>query len=63
MGKLRGMHIFEAMKVGAVMASFCIEGVGVEGLLNVSKKEFEDRLDWMNSNHTSWIIIIIILTC
>ena len=52
MGKLKGMHIFEAMKVGAVMASFCIEGVGVEGLLNVSKKEFEDRLDWMNSNHT-----------
>jgi hypothetical protein len=37
--------------------------VGVEGLLNVSKKEFEDRLDWMNSNHISWIIIIIILTC
>jgi hypothetical protein len=27
--------------------------VGVEGLLNVSKKEFEDRLDWMNSNHIS----------
>jgi hypothetical protein len=53
MGKLKGMHIFEAMKVGAVMASFCIEGISVEGLLNISKKEFEDRLNWMNSNHTS----------
>ena len=53
MGKLTGMHIFEAMKVGAVMASFCIEGISVEGLLNISKKEFEDRLNLMNSNHTS----------
>jgi hypothetical protein len=35
------------------MASFCIEGISVEGLLNISKKEFEDRLNWMNSNHTS----------
>jgi hypothetical protein len=53
LGKLKGMDIFEAMKVGAVMASFCIEGISVEGLLNISKKEFEDRLNWMNSNHTS----------
>ncbi len=52
MGKLKGMNIFDAMKVGSVMASFCIEGIGVEGLLNVSKGEFESRLQWMNSNHT-----------
>jgi len=53
MGKVQGMHIFDAMKVGAVMASFCIEGVGVEGLLNVSKESFQKRLKWMQANHTS----------
>jgi len=41
------------MKVGAVMASFCIEGVGVEGLLNVSKESFQKRLKWMQANHTA----------
>ena len=53
MGKVQGMHIFDAMKVGAVMASFCIEGVGVEGLLNVSKESFQKRLKWMQANHTA----------
>lgn len=53
MGKIQGMNIFDAMKVGAVMASFCIEGVGTKGLLDVSKDTFSQRLDWMNSNHIS----------
>jgi hypothetical protein len=35
------------------MASFCIEGVGVEGLLKVSKESFQNRLKWMQANHTA----------
>jgi sugar/nucleoside kinase (ribokinase family) len=53
MGKVQGMNIFDAMKVGAVMASFCIEGVGAKGLLNVSKDAFQKRLKWMRANHTT----------
>ena len=53
MGMVKGMHIFDAMKIGAVKASFCIEGIGVDGLLNVSKKEFQNRVDWMHKNHTA----------
>ena len=53
MGKMSGMSIFESMKVGAVTASFCIEGVGVKGLLKMNDLEFENRLAWMNANHTS----------
>ena len=53
MGKMSGMSIFESMKVGAVTASFCIEGVGVRGLLKMNDLEFENRLAWMNANHTS----------
>ena len=53
MGKMKGMNILDSMKVGAVTASFCIEGVGVEGLLKINKEEFNRRLDWMNRNHTS----------
>jgi len=52
MGKLQGMNIFDAMKIGAVTASFCIEGVGVDGLLDISKEEFQNRVDWMHKNHT-----------
>tara|TARA_B100000427_G_scaffold136303_1_gene113339 strand:+ start:5021 stop:5947 length:927 start_codon:yes stop_codon:yes gene_type:complete len=55
MGKMQGMHIYDAMKVGAVMASFCIEGIGVEGLLKFSNAEFKKRLNWMNENHTSFL--------
>ena len=53
MGKMKGMNILDSMKVGAVTASFCIEGIGIDGLLKVDKEEFNRRLDWMNSNHTS----------
>jgi len=53
MGKVQGMHIFDAMKVGAVMASFCIEDVGVKGLLNISNEAFQERLKWMQVNHTA----------
>jgi len=53
MGKMSGMNIFDSMKIGAVTASFCIEGVGVKGLLKMSDLEFEERLAWMNANHTS----------
>lgn len=53
MGKMSGVSIFDAMKMGAVTASFCIEGVGVEGLLKINDLEFEKRLAWMNTNHTS----------
>jgi sugar/nucleoside kinase (ribokinase family) len=53
MGKVQGMHIFDAMKVGAVMASFCIEDVGVKGLLNISNEAFQERLKWMQENHTA----------
>jgi len=41
------------MKVGAVTASFCIEGIGVNGLNNFSQAEFDNRLHWMHINHTS----------
>ena len=53
MGIMQGLDIFESMKYGAVTASFCIEGVGVNGLLDFSQKEFDNRLQWMHSNHTS----------
>ena len=53
MGMMQGLDIFESMKYGAVTASFCIEGVGVKGLLKMNDLEFENRLVWMNANHTS----------
>ena len=53
MGIMQGLDILESMKHGAVTASFCIEGVGVNGLLDFSQKEFDNRLQWMHSNHTS----------
>ena len=53
MGKMNGMSILDSMKIGAVTASFCIEGIGVDGLLKISSDEFDKRLDWMHSNHTS----------
>ena len=46
-------NIFESMKVGAVTASFCIEGIAIDGLLKINDKEFTRRLEWMNTNHTS----------
>jgi len=39
--------------VGAVAASFCIEGIGIDGLLKINDQEFTRRLEWMNINHTS----------
>ena len=53
MGKMNEKNIFESMKVGAVTASFCIEGIGVDGLLKINDQEFTRRLEWMNINHTS----------
>ena len=53
MGIMQGLDILESMKHGAVTASFCIEGVGVNGLLDFPQKEFDNRLQWMHSNHTS----------
>ncbi len=53
MGKMNGKNIFESMKVGAVTASFCIEGIGIDGLLKINDEEFTRRLEWMNTNHTS----------
>jgi len=53
MGMMQGLDIFESMKYGAVTASFCIEGVGVNGLIDFSQTEFDNRLQWMHSNHTS----------
>tara|TARA_B100000214_G_scaffold370825_1_gene346113 strand:+ start:399 stop:1304 length:906 start_codon:yes stop_codon:yes gene_type:complete len=52
-GKMNGMSILDSMKIGAVTASFCIEGIGVDGLLKITSDEFDKRLDWMHSNHTS----------
>ena len=63
MGKMNGMSILDSMKIGAVTASFCIEGIGADGLLKITSDEFDKRLDWMHSNHTSWKLLIIILTC
>ena len=63
MGKMNGMSILDSMKIGAVTASFCIEGIGANGLLKITTDEFDKRLDWMHSNHTSWKLLIIILTC
>ena len=53
MGKMNGKNILDSMKVGAVAASFCIEGVGVKGLIKINDLEFEKRFAWMNANHTS----------
>ncbi len=53
MGKMNNMSILDSMKIGAVTASFCIEGIGVDGLLKITSDEFDKRLDWMHSNHTS----------
>ena len=53
MGKMNSMSILDSMKIGAVTASFCIEGIGVNGLLKITSDEFDKRLDWMHSNHTS----------
>jgi len=53
MGMMQGLDIFESMKVGAVTASFCIEGIGVNGLNDFSQAEFDKRLNWMHINHTS----------
>ena len=53
MGMMQGLDIFESMKYGAVTASFCIEGIGVNGLNNFSQTEFDNRLHWMHINHTS----------
>ena len=52
-GKMNSMSILDSMKIGAVTASFCIEGIGVDGLLKITSDEFDKRLDWMHSNHTS----------
>ena len=52
-GKINGLNIFESMKIGAVTASFCIEGVGVDGLCAMEELEFKKRLIWMHQNHTS----------
>ena len=52
-GKMNGLNIFESMKIGAVTASFCIEGVGVDGLCEMEELEFKKRLIWMHQNHTS----------
>jgi hypothetical protein len=35
----------------------------VDGLLDISKEEFQNRIDWMHKNHTPWKLFIIILTC
>jgi len=53
MGKMNGMNMIDSMRMGAVTASFCIEGVGIEGLLKINDTEFQERLAWMNANHTS----------
>ena len=53
MGKMNSMSILDSMKIGAVTASFCIEGIGANGLLKITTDEFDKRLDWMHSNHTS----------
>ena len=53
MGKMNGMNMIDSMRMGAVTASFCIEGVGIEGLLKINDTEFRERLAWMNANHTS----------
>ena len=52
MGKMNGKNILDSMKVGAVTASFCIEGIGMDGLLKINDAEFLKRLKWMN-DHTS----------
>ena len=53
MGKMNNKNVLESMMVGAVTASFCIEGVGIDGLLKMNTKSFNRRLLWMQKNHTS----------
>jgi sugar/nucleoside kinase (ribokinase family) len=53
MGKMNNKNVLESMMVGAVTASFCIEGVGTDGLLKMNTKSFNHRLLWMQKNHTS----------
>ena len=52
MGKMNGKDMLDSMRVGAVTASFCIEGIGIDGLLKINDAEFSKRLEWI-SNHTS----------
>ena len=52
MGKMNGKDMLDSMRVGAVTASFCIEGIGIDGLLKINDTEFLKRLEWI-SNHTS----------
>ena len=52
MGKMNGKDMLDSMRVGAVTASFCIEGIGIDGLLKINDTEFLKRLEWIR-NHTS----------
>mgnify|MGYP000653844020 FL=1 len=50
--KMAGKNIQESMIAGATMASFCIENIAHEGIVNVSDREYQLRKEWIKSTLT-----------
>ena len=50
--KMAGKNIQESMIAGATMASFCIENIAHEGIVNVSDGEYQLRKEWIKSTLT-----------
>ena len=50
--KMAGKNIQESMIAGATMASFCIENIAHEGMVNVSDREYQLRKEWIKSTLT-----------
>ena len=50
--KVAGKNIQESMIAGATMASFCIENIAHEGIVNVSDREYQLRKEWIKSTLT-----------
>jgi len=50
--KVAGKNIQESMIAGATMASFCIENIAHEGIVNVSDGEYQLRKEWIKSTLT-----------
>ena len=44
-GLVEGLSIYESMKRGTALASFCIEDFGVNRLINIEHKELNYRIN------------------
>ena len=49
----QGSDIMDAVVDGSVMASFCIEDIGHQGLLSFSQEEYLSRKKWLKNSLTS----------